>query len=721
MFPSNLLNISTTSRTLTDYDIYDVTNFKDPSTALGSSICNSTYSCVGYSFLPRNCFCDEICRHLEDCCWDNRHRSESFPSQPLPPKDVFSCLQIPEIHSGSPLLIVNKCPSNWDDTQVSKMCGSPKLDNLIERITVTDIHTGLHFKNIYCALCNYVTDYIFWKPELTCKKNFHFDNASQLNSTNNCAFQFNLPGPNSTYRTCRQYDIIDTCREANNSTPTSLVHMCTNGGYAVVYGGKDAYKNIHCALCNGLDENILQCNPIKPPLSTTAFDKDKKTLYSYRLLVDLNIAVGEKDGVKIEYRSKCSAGEIYDPFENQCITVYCYEPFVFESGKCSLIKDSHEIKSNTTLPFVNQTCPYVLLKSGTFEYISGKNIKILSTGKIYNETEYRIDGNQTFVCADISKQRTGYIPMFAYEEVTITLAGEILSLFALLINFVVYSCFHQLRNIPGKMLMSLIAALFVANFLFLVSSALELVSELCIAVAIVMHYFFLASFCWMNILDFDLWWTFSRQFTVMNSNGKSSKRFCFYSAYAWTLPFLIVIAAVSVNFANIETHVRHWQPNYGAGVCWIRNREALILFFIGPLMLFKLFDIVAFSATAVHIYRARNQSAMVQNKNSKCKFLIYIKLSLIMGLTWVFAFISNMAQIPALWYVFIALNTLQGVFICLCFVCTWKVFRLLSARARTLLDKRRKGSEELISCTASKSQSGKTLQTSTSTSSQVSV
>ncbi|KAK3589770.1 hypothetical protein CHS0354_021101 [Potamilus streckersoni] len=501
----------------------------------------------------------------------------------------------------------------------------------------------------------------------------------------------------------------------------SVVSMCSNGGYAVVYGEMDAYKNIHCALCNGVDENILQCEPVKRPILTTDLDKDPRKSYSYRLLVDLNIAVGEKDGVQIEYVLRCSAGEIYDPFKNQCSTVFCYEPFVFESGKCSLIQDSNGIKSNTTFTFGNQTCPFVLLKSGAFEFLSGKRIRILSTGQVYNETKYRMEGNQTFVCADISDLGNGYMPMFANEEVTITLAGGILSLCALLINFVIYSCFHQLRNIPGKMLMSLISALFVANVLFLVSAAFEMVNELCIAVAIAMHYFFLASFCWMNIMDFDLWWTFSRQFTVTNNDRKSSKRFCFYCAYAWILPLLIVVAAVSVNFAKIDTNFRYWQPNYGAGVCWIRNREAMILFFIGPLMLFKLFDIVAFFATAVHIYRARKQSAMVQKKNSKCRFLIYIKLSLIMGLTWVFALISNIAQIPALWYVFIFLNTLQGVFICLCFVCTRKVFRLITARAITLLDKRRKGSEEIMSYTASKSQSGKTIQTSASKSSQDSV
>ncbi|KAL3853884.1 hypothetical protein ACJMK2_013183 [Sinanodonta woodiana] len=676
-----------------------------------SSICN--YSCAMAPPVGLNCFCDEMCFHFKDCCWDYKQQTEPFASHVLPPKYVFSCLEIPDLNHGSPFLIVNKCPSNWNDTHVSKMCETPRLDNLLERVYVADNQTGVHFRNIYCALCNSVTDYLFWKVELLCKEDFHPDNASLMSGKGGCSFHFLPPGQNFTYRSCNQIDIIDTCREANNSANKTVLSMCTNAGYAVVYGGMDAYKNIHCALCNGVEENILQCEPIKYGFSMLKLKDDKENLYSYRLLVDLDIAVGWRDGDIIDYGLRCPADQIYDPFVNQCLIAFCPKPFVAKSGKCIIRHDSpEEIRSSLSNSLVNQTYIYVQLKSEEFEVLPDNNLRHLFSGQVFNESDYLIDGNQTFIRADIFKQRNGYMTIFTSEEVTITLVCEVLSLSALVVNFVIYSCFHQLRNIPGKLLMNLIAALFAANVLFLVSAAFEIVIELCIAVAIAMHYLFLASFCWMNIMNFDLWWTFSRQFAVTNNDRKSSKRFWFYFAYAWTLPFIIVIAAVSVNFAEINTNFRHWQPNYGVDLCWFRNREALIMFFIGPLIIFKLFDLFAFSATSFHICRARKQSAMVQNKTSKCTFLIYIKLSLIMGLTWLFAFISNIAQISFLWYVFIFLNTLQGMFVCLCFVCTKKVFRLISSSAVARKVSRRKRHVVLISITASKSQSGQTLQTS---------
>ena len=59
------------------------------------------------------------------------------------------------------------------------------------------------------------------------------------------------------------------------------------------------------------------------------------------------------------------------------------------------------------------------------------------------------------------------------------------------------------------------------------------------------------------------------------------------------------------------------------------------------------------------------------------RLFLYAKLSFVMGLSWVFGFLAALFDWPALWYVFIIFNSLQGAFICLSFVCTAKVFRLM--------------------------------------------
>jgi len=50
-----------------------------------------------------------------------------------------------------------------------------------------------------------------------------------------------------------------------------------------------------------------------------------------------------------------------------------------------------------------------------------------------------------------------------------------------------------------------------------------------------------------------------------------------------------------------------------------------------------------------------------------------VKLSVVMGLGWVLGFVAAFADWPALWYVFIAVNSLHGAMLCVAFVATRQV------------------------------------------------
>ena len=60
--------------------------------------------------------------------------------------------------------------------------------------------------------------------------------------------------------------------------------------------------------------------------------------------------------------------------------------------------------------------------------------------------------------------------------------------------------------------------------------------------------------------------------------------------------------------------------------------------------------------------------------------ILYCKLASIMGLTWVFGFVASATHFEVIRYLFVIFNSLQGLFICLAFVCNRKVFRLLKQR-----------------------------------------
>ena len=157
----------------------------------------------------------------------------------------------------------------------------------------------------------------------------------------------------------------------------------------------------------------------------------------------------------------------------------------------------------------------------------------------------------------------------------ITFFGVSLSMLALCITFSVYASFRSLRNLPGKMSMNLIASMFLANLLFISSNF----DEICIVVAICMHYVYLVSFLWMNALSFHAWKTFSKS-TVEGRNKHCLK---YYSIYCWITPLLIVSVCIFVQFTPFDIFPSWLSPRYGPPLCWISSKWSHLIFLVVPL------------------------------------------------------------------------------------------------------------------------------------------
>ena len=238
----------------------------------------------------------------------------------------------------------------------------------------------------------------------------------------------------------------------------------------------------------------------------------------------------------------------------------------------------------------------------------------------------------------------------------------------------------QLRNIPGKNLMCLSASLLVAQILFLTAVGATDNRIVCTIIATVLHYSFLAAFFWINVMSFDIWRTFSQD-TV--SLGNKRKKFLFYSIYGWLTPLFIIIVSTIVNWAPGMQQI--YRPGYAEGLCWITERIALLIFFGIPLALILSINIIFYVLTIRKLVLiAKTTKAIQQTNENKQRFTLYVKLSVIMGLTWIFGFIATMTDEQSLWYVFVILNSLQGAFICISFVITKKVGRLLREKWRQM-------------------------------------
>lgn len=61
-------------------------------------------------------------------------------------------------------------------------------------------------------------------------------------------------------------------------------------------------------------------------------------------------------------------------------------------------------------------------------------------------------------------------------------------------------------------------------------------------------------------------------------------------------------------------------------------------------------------------------------------FRLYVRLALLMGISWVLGIVAGYIDIPELWIVFIFFNTLQGLFIFVAFTCSSKTRRVLRTK-----------------------------------------
>ena len=107
-------------------------------------------------------------------------------------------------------------------------------------------------------------------------------------------------------------------------------------------------------------------------------------------------------------------------------------------------------------------------------------------------------------------------------------------------------------------------------------------------------------------------------------------------------------------------------------------------FFAGPMALLLVANIAFLSLTVRNICQSAAVSDMASTGQalSKKRFLILSsKLFTIMGLTWAFGFLANLTpDSSVLWYLFAIFGSLQGVFICLGFVCRKRVYHMLKTR-----------------------------------------
>ncbi|XP_029178617.1 G-protein coupled receptor Mth2-like [Nylanderia fulva] len=220
------------------------------------------------------------------------------------------------------------------------------------------------------------------------------------------------------------------------------------------------------------------------------------------------------------------------------------------------------------------------------------------------------------------------------------MSADIVSILLLGQYFLVYSILPELRNKHGFILRNYSGALTVAygiDFVYIFIK-LDLQYPVCVTIAILRYFCFMASFFWLSIMSFDMWCTFRKLCSLQRNVRQQEKRkLIYYTIFAWGCPFMLAIFCVSMDilseYVNVPPILRPEFYLY----CWFIETGPYMLYYHGLRSICIIFSICFSISTALKIARYKKDTSLrLKNSESKCYndnkkwFNLYLKIFIVL-------------------------------------------------------------------------------------------
>ncbi|XP_029160343.1 uncharacterized protein LOC114932348 [Nylanderia fulva] len=198
------------------------------------------------------------------------------------------------------------------------------------------------------------------------------------------------------------------------------------------------------------------------------------------------------------------------PLDDRLVHGFQYDYKIFTNGSVYL---PHEILLESTL--------YCLV------VVDGNEFEVTICSKTYDKIK-EITDNKSMI---YDKQ----IIYSSFHIVSVLLLGSV---------FLVYSILPELRNVHGFMLRNYSGALIVDYSLDIVNVMIradDIPYSVCVIITFLHYFCALASFFWLIMISFDMWWTF-RGFNSLRKNvrQREKRKLMYYTIFAWGCPFCLL-------------------------------------------------------------------------------------------------------------------------------------------------------------------------------------
>ncbi|XP_033116020.1 adhesion G-protein coupled receptor G2-like [Anneissia japonica] len=267
----------------------------------------------------------------------------------------------------------------------------------------------------------------------------------------------------------------------------------------------------------------------------------------------------------------------------------------------------------------------------------------------------------------------------------ISRVGCLVSIACLTATLIAFLSFKRLRcERPQRILISLSVSLLCLYIMFIIGVEpgdlrKESQETKCLVSAVLLHYFTLTSVFWMVVEAVNLYYNLIKVF-----KSKVSLFMLKASIFAWGVPGLIVGA-----MAGWQTTRDHY---YNDSYCFMAVGYPFYLTIALPVAVCLIFNIIVFMRVMCELMCRRKQPTNSVNnvwKNMSKRAQNAFGISVLLGLTWVFGFLTfDIDHDYVFDVIFCVLNSLQGVFVFMFFCVrqkevrvTWKKFLCCQTQA----------------------------------------
>ena len=566
------------------------------------------------------CFCDKYCAAFGDCCIDVNSTVALSDQMSAPLKR--ECLSAVIHHDATELYpMVTSCKTTFHSFE-KNLCETKRKSFP----PVTDITSGIIYKNKYCALCNNITlsKFRLWNTVKLCEhkeiENETRNISYELSSKGNCTWKFMSPENVTVPQKCipRWFTPIDTCPDRptwldrNGSSKewndyNTLRMQCLSEPFNLTTVEDEVYKNAYCLFCNKEPSTWPKLAPrcflefeFETPLEiwreanvTISIDIDISSLggsndtlsgsngtsgviaISIADVLDLTGTIPDSETF---INSTCEEGYIYDVFMDTCIKDLCQLGYAKSGEDCRV------------------NCSLIALSKTEYRNVSNDLIYWIAAGRNTTATSIEEDGSAV-ICTNFTRYYSTMVMGGNREvgvETILTILGFSIDILSCIFVLLTYSIFGKQRTFYSKLLMNYTTAVLLGDVFFLFGNLAYYYTQstiLCSVMAIVLHYLFLTRFVWTNLLSFNICKGFYNvsKMIIADPNERLWGRLAAYVVIGWVPSFLVLLITVAVNFAQPGT------VGYGMnGRCWITEPIALGIAFILPLALSLFFNIILF-------------------------------------------------------------------------------------------------------------------------------